>query len=262
MNKSVLQAVIFIIISAIPVQTPAQEAKTDNIQVDIKENKVHIHYDIVNSVPVNDHRVDLLLLDQRFDYFDPGELSGDIGEGISGGDGKTIVWDAMADRFDFSRKVTPQIYLDWEKKGGPSNAFLSLLLPGLGDYFVADSREMTIKPWMRSLSALGFMTMGIIANSNRESVPLYTYSDVEYIDSETGDYIQDRENVIYGHKTDYWLFNSDAEVFLGVGAAIWIADILWVAIQGFKNEEVNRHLGNTHVGVNSHGMYLGYSIDL
>jgi len=242
----------------LPSNVSGQDPEVSNIQLDIKQNRVHIHYDILNSQPSMQHDVDVLFLDQDYKYFDPQELSGDIGNQIRGGADKDIVWDAMADRFDFSRKVTPQIFLDWEKRGGADNALLSLLVPGLGDYFVAETKEMTIKPYMRTLSALGFVTLGFIAQNKRKDVPLYTYSDMPYIDTETGDYLSRTGRVLYGHETQPWLFGGDAEVFLSVGAAIWVADILWVAVKGFQNEKINQYLTNTNFQLNNQGIALSY----
>ena len=32
-----------------------------------------------------------------------------------------------------------------------------------------------------------------------------------------------------------WLFNGDTEIFIGIGAAIWLLDVAWVASRGTKN---------------------------
>lgn len=36
--------------------------------------------------------------------------------------------------------------------------------------------------------------------------------------------------------TDYWLFKGDKEVFIGIGAAIWVTDIFRVYIKGSLNK--------------------------
>ena len=42
--------------------------------------------------------------------------------------------------------------------------------------------------------------------------------------------------------TDYWLFPYDSEIFLGIGIAVWVTDIVWVARKGVQNNKNKVHL--------------------
>ena len=43
-------------------------------------------------------------------------------------------------------------------------------------------------------------------------------------------------------QTDYWLFRYDAELFLGIGLAAWITDVIWVARRGKRNNQIRSTL--------------------
>ena len=129
--------------------------------------------------------------------------------------------------------------------GGPVNALYSILIPGLGDYFVKDSRSMIIKPYMRTISTLGLVGLGIIASQKREMVPIMSvrYINVRY-DSNNDGAIDGRDNLRYtevpiviGKERKVWLFENDAEVFFITGIIMWGADVIWVFAKGTENEK-------------------------
>lgn len=104
--------------------------------------------------------------------------------------------------------------------GGPSNAFLSLLVPGLGDKFVYDNNKGL---------AIGIITYGLIG----AGVAAKFYSINEYdkyhkatVQSEIDKYYDNANNANYAF---YGL--------LAGGAAIWVADIIKVAVKGSQNRK-------------------------
>jgi hypothetical protein len=109
-------------------------------------------------------------------------------------------------------------------RSGPEAALFSLLVPGLGNYFVSDTRSQTIKPWMKTIGALGLIALGTYAANERyrDEPSLYGPSDKKW---KEGDW-------------HYKFFSSDAEIIIGLGAAIWVADIILVAIQGQHNKKL------------------------
>ena len=216
-----------------------------NIDISIDQNKAIIHFDIKSRIPGSVHQVDLKFLDEDYHLVLPELLTGDIGSNISNEPDRRIEWDITNDVQLLGSNITPVLFIDGASKqysntGGPRNALLSILLPGLGDYFVADRRMMTFKPYMRTLSSLGLIGLGIWAGEQRyyaegeyqtyfhltrvpnDHGPGYHYEEAPYQKYVEGD-------------LQYQFFKGDKEVFIALGAAIWAADILWVLAKGSNN---------------------------
>lgn len=228
-------------------------ARIENIQMDFISNRVEIDYDLVNSNPDRRHEIEFYVLDNRGKVVFPDSLRGDIGPGIAPGPDKKILWDIYQEYDVVHGNFHPKIILDgtgrYGVKGGASNAMFSLLVPGLGDYFVADYRKMKVKPWTRTIATYAFMGMGIAASVNRKDIPALIGEPGYYpryimqadgkhlwIDEYRDDYMLEKAY------TDYWLFRYDAEVFLGVGITFWLADVIWVARQGIRNGKIKNEI--------------------
>jgi len=109
---------------------------------------------------------------------------------------------------------------------GPEAAFLSLVVPGLGNYFVEDTRYQRIKPYMRTAAVAAFLTAGIYASNQRyQTEPSYT----------------DNGNIWKTGEVKYKFFRNDAELLIGTGVAIWLSDIIWVAIRGTNNRTLKKN---------------------
>ncbi len=209
-----------------------------NIDVSIDQNRAIIHFDIKSKSTVASHLVDLKFLDKDYNLVIPNLLTGDIGPGIPGGNNRTIIWDVTNDLQLFGSRVTPILFIDgkskqFSKTGGIRNAWLSILMPGLGDYFVADHRMMVFKPYLRTISSLGLIGMGIFAGSKRSFEVVYE----KYVKPDAWRYFG--EDVYYFREAkgapDYYLFKWDKEILITAGTALWAADILWVLARGSNN---------------------------
>ncbi|MFH0758350.1 MAG: hypothetical protein V2B15_13765 [Bacteroidota bacterium] len=210
-----------------------------NVDITIHQNRAIIHYDIKVRKPGSTHLVDLKFLDEDFNLVTPALITGDIGPHIPGGPDRIIEWDITNDIQNLGSDLAPVLFIDGKSKqfsntGGPGNAFLSLLLPGLGDYFVADRRMITIKPYIRTLSSLGLIGLGAYLGNQRYQ------AEGEYRLVLKADYYR------YEGMDRYWLryfegemqyawFRGDKEVFISLGAAFWAADIIWVLAKGSNN---------------------------
>lgn len=208
------------------------------VSISVDQNRALIHYKIKTQIPEAAHRIELQFLDDSYNLIQPKMLSGDIGHVIPGETDKTITWDITRDMKLLGTRVTPVLFVNGKSKqfsntGGPGNAWLSLLLPGLGDYFVADQKMMTFKPYMRTISSLGLIGLGLYAGSQRTyeiEVRRYIRPGVEYYEGDDRFYYKE----VQGDPINQW-FKWDKEVFLIAGATIWAADILWVLAKGTNN---------------------------
>ncbi len=210
-----------------------------NVDITIHQNRAIIHYDIKVRKPGSTHLVDLKFLDEDFNLVTPTLMKGDIGPHIPGGMNRIIEWDITNDIQGLGSDLVPVLFIDGISKqfsntGGPGNAFLSFILPGLGDYFVADRRMIKFKPYMRTISSLGLIGLGAYLGNQRYQ------AEGEYRLVLKADYYRyeglDRywERYFEGEMQYAW-FKGDKEVFISLGAAIWAADIIWVLAKGSNN---------------------------
>ncbi len=216
-----------------------------NIDISIDQNKAIIHFDIKSRIPGSVHLVDLKFLDEDYRLVLPELLTGDIGSNISNEPDRRIEWDISNDVQLLGSNITPVLFIDgiskqYSNTGGPSNALLSILLPGLGDYFVADRRMMTFKPYMRTISSLGLIALGVWAGEQRYYAEgdYQTKVQLTRVPNDQG-YGYHYEETLYEKYVEgdlqYQFFKGDKEVFIALGAAIWAVDILWVLAKGTNN---------------------------
>jgi len=237
----------------------AQNAAVNNLNMEVANNQVEINYDLEASTGKEaKHHVDLLFVDENYNYYQPAFIYGDIGPGITEGKEKKIIWDVFQDDIQLTRRIRPQVLVDFKKRGGPENAWLSLLLPGLGDYFVEETRTIGFKPYYRTALTAGLVIMGIEALDNR--IP------EKVIRSESGDrYTLDDQNIINTGDIEFrdmepWLFKGDGELFMGLGIALWLYDIYWVYKKGSENRAINSVLSNTSLSVNQDRLKISYKM--
>ncbi len=220
----------------------AQPGKIRNVRMNVVNNQVKINYDIQGRSQQDSFLVKLRFIDQNANITKPLYTEGDIGMGVQPGYGNTIMWDLTQEYTILNKKLKPKLYaLDPQKPrrhmGGPSNAFLSVLLPGLGDYFVADHRDMAFKPYLRTITALGLIATGIYAGNQRYHAEGFYFPVPvkQEIYSGRGGYQIVYEDKYYPGPMQYWLFKGDREVFMTAGIIVWLYDIFWVYSKGVVN---------------------------
>lgn len=132
--------------------------------------------------------------------------------------------------------------------GGPKNAFLSVLLPGLGGHFVEENKA---RPILTTVAAGGLMVYGIMQKSKADD---YYY-----------DY---KKATTYSEVQSYYKKANDARhtyiITTRIGAAIWVADIIYVAYKGMQNQKQNRTASNNGWKINycDNQVQVGYVIEL
>ncbi len=195
--------------------------KVTNVKLGIEGDKVVVHYDIDKYSTKRLYNVKISF--QSTTKITPFALSGDVGSDIVAGKDLKIVWDLYQDIDGLSGNLKAEIEVEKGKRikylGRPRAAFLSALLPGLGDYFVVKNRW---QPWLTHISFLG-TAWGAFANSEmigRE------YNSIESYDQSALDaaYKQDLQ---YYQNTKYLMFAA---------AGIYVGDILFVSIKGAMNK--------------------------
>lgn len=105
--------------------------------------------------------------------------------------------------------------------GGPSNMFLSVLVPGLGVKNVTGGNKNGLS---RTIASYGFILAGV-------GCKLWSNSEYDKYHSAT------EQSAMNEHYTSANILNKSFYVLTATGAIIWLYDIIWVANKGFKNKK-------------------------
>ncbi|MBN2520293.1 MAG: hypothetical protein JXB17_07305 [Bacteroidales bacterium] len=243
--------IIFIVISLISTYSQKSKAQIKNVDFTYNSDNqiIVVIYDIDNSSAIERYNIELTFVDFNGNRIVPRSIRGDVGNDIKGGKNKVIYWDVLNDVEELGRvRARVTVKGVTEHLGNSSNALLSVMVPGLGDYYVKNKRNMIIKPVFRTITAYGLVGYGI-----------YNYIDFnkkfkEYNDKDTPREDFDR------------LFNEATTslhrsyVASSIGAAIWASDVIWVAIKGAKNKQRNLMIGS--IGYDYNLVYIPGGVGL
>ncbi|MBO7055769.1 MAG: hypothetical protein J6W37_10405, partial [Bacteroidales bacterium] len=117
--------------------------------------------------------------------------------------------------------------------GTGANAFLSLLVPGLGDHRVSYGEKSGVKT---ALFAYGLLGVGALCKVG--SIKQYDLYHQATTQEDMDSYYESAESLNLG--------------FYGcvaVGTTIWVSDIFWVWIRGHKNKIEQKQFKNQHLSV-------------
>ena len=222
--------ILFIYLTVSEARAQASAVVSDPV-LELRNNRLNISYDILNSDPSERFTVSVDIRDENGDPVASRNLTGDIGQNISGGRGKNISWDLEADQIFMNGDIYVTIYADLhvsrnrvaekhirrkEINTSLSHASVvlqSIPLPGLG------LSRMTGNPhWIRGVAGYGCLT-GLILYNRKASVSYENFLSAEttetaesYLDQSTR---QDRVSKAFGY-----------------GAlAIWASDLTWTWIR-------------------------------
>ncbi|HZK70879.1 MAG TPA: hypothetical protein VFD03_05070 [Clostridia bacterium] len=117
--------------------------------------------------------------------------------------------------------------------GGPSNALLSIIIPGLGVSNVTGGAKSGLST---TLWTYGFIGAGI-------GCKLWSNSEYKaYHSATTQDEIDKHYNLANG-------LNQAFYASVGTGVVIWLYDIIWVANKGTANKKAQKMWKKNHLGV-------------
>jgi len=202
-----------------------KDAKPSNIKFTNQNNLLTITYDLPDGGKDVFYTVNLKVVDSSSHLIaNPVSLTGDVGRGISGGPHKTIQWAYTKDSVKLSQRLG--IFIDADPviaRGGPANALKSLIVPGLGDYYVYGKKGNPA--FLITIAAYGCVGYGVynLLQANN------TYSQYEKATHQT-----DIDNY-FNQATQQ---RSTGTTFVTIGAVIWGADVLNVLLKGITNQHV------------------------
>jgi hypothetical protein len=200
-----------------------------NIRYSAQANQLIINFDLKpDKGPM---QVGLYLLDKDLKAYKAKNVVPDSDKLFAPGQNHQLIWNIPPDinnRLEktFMPLLVPGNVSEYNPGPGYEAAALSILIPGLGDYYMGGTSDQLIKPYMRTISALGLLALGIDASQQRYR------GEPEFKNGKKwkeGDW-------------HYRYFRNDAELLISAGIAVWLADIVWVAIRGHKNNTIRRNL--------------------
>ena len=123
--------------------------------------------------------------------------------------------------------------LKYKGTGGPSNVFLSLLVPGLGKSRVTygEKNGLGTTLWTYGLIGAG---VGLKIYSNNEYSKYHKATEQSAMDD-------------HYKKANY--SNQAFYACVGAGAIIWISDIIWVWKKGAENAKAQKKYKQAHLSV-------------
>ena len=229
------------------------KARIENVDFFVIDEQIMISYDLVKASSQETFNLSVECVTEENEIIIPTSLTGDIGEGVKPGKGKKVYWDVFKDLDEISGEIMFRINIISVERiyGGPGNAAYSLLVPGLGDYYVADPAGMKIKPYYRTIAAYGLVGYGLIERINANN----KYDD--YNNSTNRDEFDD----LYDKANKA---NHRSQIAIGMGVAVWTFDVVWVIIKGAKNNKENKYRfqgnvdGGLMLGYDEHGVNVKY----
>lgn len=244
---------LYFMLIMVPQAMPGQtNVKITDVNFWLDNKQIIVEYNIVNGSPDDRFTIGLKFVTENDQVIIPKSVTGDIGKNIEAGKGKTISWDFVTDRLAFSGNLKAVITVipSLAHSGGPEYALLSLVVPGLGGYFVEKNKVRSI---ITTIGTVGLMTYGIIekTKANRYYTDYKSSSDIQDIRM-----LYDKANSAH-HK--YFIATR-------IAAMVWIADIVWVAYRGSRNKNekkpVQRISSGTGFTLNCqyNELQLGYRI--
>ncbi|WP_128547001.1 hypothetical protein [Larkinella soli] len=198
-----------------------------NLRVEVNEERVKVQYDVAGIGPQDS--VSIRVERRSGGFFSPKTVTGDVGKGVPPGENKTIYWDYRLDgvRIDEEIRVTvvviPSNRSERAVGGGPANALLSALVPGLGNIRVQPGRKVGLRPLI-TVAFGGMLTYGLVQRSrSRDQYALYQQQP----DAPTAEpYYQKSAR----HRHRYLIATRAA-------ALVWAADVTYTALKGYKNRK-------------------------
>lgn len=188
----------------------------------LQDGSLLITYNILNSRPDDTFEIRLEVTDPNGNSVSARSLTGDIGQGVSGGNGKSVRWDLEADRVDGLSGLYVQVV--GEKTGSARRSsgtgisrggavLRSVAFPGWGLTKINPGS----KHWIKGVAGYGFLA-GAGAFFQLSELNYQKYSD---------SYDQAERDQLLNKSNSQGTY---AVVMAGAAAAVWVTDLVWTIV--------------------------------
>jgi hypothetical protein len=249
-----MRSSIILIISFILFSQPAvcqTKARITDVDFHLEDRYIVVNYNITGISPKEEVTVELKFITENNEPIIPKTMTGDVGKKMFGDGSKAILWDVVADQAVLSGNLKASVTIVSSRVlySGPGNAFLSILIPGMGGYFVDRNKARSV---LTTMSTIGLIAYGVIQKTQANKY----YGD--YNASTTPADMDDLFSKANSAQHSYYIATR-------VGAGIWALDIIWVTFKGFHNKKVAKsyyssfNTDGLRLNYVNNGLQLGYS---
>jgi hypothetical protein len=239
-----MRSSIILILTLFVLSQPAicqTKAKITDVDFQLEDRYIVINYNLTGAAPKEEMTIELKFITENNETIIPKTVTGDIGTKIFDDGKKAILWDIVTDSpvLAGNLKATVTITSSRVIFSGPGNAFLSVLIPGLGGYFVDENKTRAV---FTTVSSIGLIAYGVFQKSQADKY----YAD--YLASSTPSEMDDL----------YTKANSaqhTAFIAASAGIGIWALDVVWVTFKGFHNKKVAK---SYYSSFNTDGLRINY----
>jgi hypothetical protein len=217
------------------------KAQITDVDFHLEDRYIVVNYNLVGSLPNEEMTIELKFLTDKNETIIPKSVNTDIGTKIFGDGSKAIQWDIVADNVVLSGNIKASVTITSSKIlfRGPGNAFLSILIPGLGGYFVDKNDARSV---LTTLSTIGLVGYGIYEKLQANKYYADYNASIVPLD------IQDFYTKANGAQNKYFIATR-------VAAGIWALDIIYVTFKGLHNRKKAK---NAYRAYNTDGLRLNY----
>ena len=249
-----MRSYIILIISFILFSQPAvcqTKARITDVDFHLEDRYIVVNYNINGLSPKEEVTIELKFVTENNESIIPKTMTGDVGKKTFGDGSKAILWDVVADQAVLSGNLKASVMITASRVvyKGPGYAFLSVLMPGLGGYFVDKNKARSV---ITTISSIGLITYGLMQKTQADKY----YAD--YTASTTPSEMDDLYTKANNAQHSYYMATR-------IGAGIWALDIIWVTFKGFHNMKVAKsyyssfNTDGLRLNYVNNGLQLGYS---
>jgi len=250
MKPSILLLLIIVLLSQPSVGQI--KAKVTDVDFHLEDRYLVVNYNLVGSVPKEEMTIELRFITENNETIIPKTITGDVGTKVFGDGSKAMLWDIVADQPVLSGNLKATVTITSARilYSGASNAFLSVIFPGLGGYYVDKSKAYSV---LTTISSLGLIAYGL---SQKAQANKY-YADYKAnTDPLKMDVLYTKANKI---QNKYYIATR-------AGAGIWALDVIYVIIKGSHNKKTAKSYYTSSINDGfrlnyaNNGLQLGYSV--
>lgn len=217
-----------------------------NIRVEADAQRIKVTYDLAGIA--DQDSVYLQIESRSRGQLNPKTVTGDVGKHLVPGLSKVIYWDYLLDNQRIMDEIRPTVGVVELKKrvvytgppvgGGPANALLSAVLPGLGNIMVQPKHKIGLRPLI-TVAYGGLLVYGLWQKSRSDRQ--YALYDAQPFERNAQPYY-DEANRLHKH----------AVLALRTAAVVVLADVIYTFIKGTKNARQIRtfqqHMSLDYIG--------------
>ncbi|HUX59609.1 MAG TPA: hypothetical protein VMV77_21745 [Bacteroidales bacterium] len=196
-------------------KSSSQSVSITTPRVEFNGDQLLISYDVISKNLTDQFYVWIEIEKKNGEPIQVKALSGDVGENVKGGANKQISWIPEKDSIFLNEEVFVEVkaekYVKSFNKG--SAMLMSTVMPGLGQTKISKGKPW----WLTGVAAYGALAGGLIVhNSYIKTFDSYRIEENPSVRADLLNQAQQQMNL--------------SSVLIVSGAAIWAANIFWVAM--------------------------------